>query len=370
MTTDASPRLTPRQRVLTALTHRQPDRVPFAWGFGTTAEMGEGMLAYYAERGIDWPRLRQAVTDVIGVGPAYRGPAFPPDTDMWGIRRKTMRYGAGSYDEIAFYPLAGVETVAEIDAYAWPSADWFDYTSVRNNALTADPERRYATRMGSGNPFEIYCWMTGLEEAMINLLANPEVVVAGLTHITDFFAEKLRRTLEVAGDVVDLVFLADDLGSQQGLLMSRDHYRAVLQPFHRQLAEIAHRLAPQSFTMFHSDGAVFDVLPDLIDAGIDVLEAVQTDAAGMAPERLKTTFGDRLSFHGAISVQQLLPHSDAATVADECRRLMRVLGNGGGYIAAPSHAIQVGTPPENVDVMLRTVLGETDYQAAVMASLR
>jgi len=116
--------------------------------------------------------------------------------------------------------------------------------------------------------------------------------------------------------------------------------------------------------MMHSDGAVFDILPDVMDAGVEVLEAVQVDAAGMEPERLKAAYGGRLSFHGAVSVQQLLPHSDAAGVMRECRRLVAVLGAEGGYIAAPSHAIQVGTPPENVLAMLRTVLGEADYEAA------
>ena len=100
-----------------------------------------------------------------------------------------------------------------------------------------------------------------------------------------------------------------------------------------------------------------------------ILPVEGTDAAGMEPERLKQTFGDRLSFHGAISVQQLLPHADADTVRAECRRLVEVLGDGGGYIAAPAHAIQVGTPPENVLAMLEGVLGEEDYQEALQRSL-
>ncbi len=117
--------------------------------------------------------------------------------------------------------------------------------------------------------------------------------------------------------------------------------------------------------MYHSDGAVFDILPDLMEAGVEVLEAVQTDADGMAPERLKAAYGDRLAFHGGIAVQSLLPNADEATVFAECRNLIDVFGEGGGYIAAPTHAIQMGTPPENVLAMLRAVLGEADYEAAV-----
>ena len=99
-----------------------------------------------------------------------------------------------------------------------------------------------------------------------------------------------------------------------------------------------------------------------------MLEAVQTDAQGMCPERLKAAYGNRLCFHGGISVQQLLPRSDAATVARECRHLVQVFGRKGGYIAAPAHAIQVGTPPENVLAMLRAVLGKEDDEAAAKAA--
>jgi uroporphyrinogen decarboxylase len=180
------------------------------------------------------------------------------------------------------------------------------------------------------------------------------VVSRALDHITDYFAERLVRMLDAAGDRIDLVFLADDLGSQTGLLFSRQMYREILQPYHRRLTQIVHR-TPGVKAVFHSDGAVFEVIPDLLDAGIDVLEAVQTDAAGMEPERLKHEFGRDLCFHGGISVQHLLPHADADTVARECRRLVEILGEDGGYIAAPAHAIQVGTPPENVDAMLRAL---------------
>ncbi|MDD5708476.1 MAG: uroporphyrinogen decarboxylase family protein, partial [Kiritimatiellae bacterium] len=216
-----------------------------------------------------------------------------------------------------------------------------------------------------GNPFEIYTWMTGLEEALANLLTQPEIVEAAMDHISHFLAERLARTLRESGDLTDLVFMADDLGGQHGLLISREIYRGVIQPCHRRLTECVRRYAPHARIMHHSDGAVFEILPDLIDAGVDILEAVQTDADGMDPARLKKAFGDRLSFHGAISVQRLLPFSDVATVERECRSLVRVLGENGGYIAAPSHAIQAGTPPQNVLAMLRAVLGDDDYEAAL-----
>jgi len=366
--------MTPRQRVLSTLAHQQPDRVPFAWNFGPTPEMRAVLHSFMATRGYDWDVLQAAVDDIRQIAPRYIGPDLPSNvnaathTDIWGIARRIQSYGPGSYDEIVHYPLAGVQDPADLASYAWPDPHAYDYAHFREQVLTADPEAYRARKLAidtCGNPFEIYCWMTGLEESLINVLLNPALVHAALTYITDFFAVKMQRVLEHDGDLVDICYFADDLGGQQNLLMSRRAYRKVIQPYHAQLFRQTKRLAPHAAVMFHSDGAVFDILPDLIDVGLEVLEAVQTDTAGMEPARLKTAYGERLSFHGGISVQALLPHADADTVYTECQRLVRIFGKNGGYIAAPSHAVQVGTPPENVLAMLRAVLGAADYAAAL-----
>jgi uroporphyrinogen decarboxylase len=361
-------RMTPRERILAAVNHREPDRVPFSWGFGPTHEMSLVLERHLGEKGIDLGKLRKATEDKIGIGPSWTGPV-PPDGNtgagLFGVKTKDQSYGSGAYSEFTDFPLAGITDPAVVDRHPWPDPRHYDYASLRSRALKADPGRRYALCYGGGNPFEIYCWMTGLEESLCNLMVQPDVVQAAMEHITTFFEERLRRCLREIGDLVDLVFLADDLGSQTGLLISRETYRTQLQPFHRRLTACARELAPQATTMFHSDGAVFEIMPDLMDAGVQMLEAVQTDAAGMEPERLKAAYGERLSFHGALSVQHLLPRCDAATVTRECRRIVQVLGRNGGYIAAPSHAIQVGTPPENVVAMLQAVLGDADFAQAL-----
>ncbi|MBN1246099.1 MAG: hypothetical protein JXC32_00485 [Anaerolineae bacterium] len=358
--------MTPRERVRVALAHREPARVPFSWNFGPTPEMAAVLEAYLAERGADWVRFRDAVDDVIQVSPTPLA-AGTGSVDVWGIHRAAQSYGAGSYDEIAHHPLAGVTDPAELDGYPWPDPDAYDYEHFQEDVLAADPEglraRKLSIRM-CGNPFEIYCWMTGLEEALVNVLLNPDLVRAALGRIGDVFAGTLRRALSVAGDLIDILYFADDLGGQQGLLMSRKAYRAVIQPTHARLFRLGKSLAPHAAVMFHTDGAVYDIVPDLMGAGIDVLEAVQTDAAGMEPGRLKAAYGHRLAFHGGIPVQSLLPYGDVETVTRETRRLVAVFGAGGGYIAAPTHAVQVGTPPENVLAMLRAVLGDAGFEAA------
>lgn len=368
----SSGRMTPRHRVITALAHRQPDRVPFSWGMGLTQEMWVTIEKYLVEKGLSWRKLRSITEDVRTVRPTYIGPEFPPRIDIWGIERKWQSYGQGSYNEIVFYPLAGVMTPAELKSYPWPDPGAYDYDNLREQLLSADPEGFRARRLyidSCGNPFEIYCWMTGLQNALENVLLNPDLVHAVLEKITDYFEAKMRRTLACCADLIDICYFADDLGTQRNLIMSRKTYRDILQPYHRRLFSLVKQLAPHASVMMHSDGAVFNVLPDLIDAGLDMLEAVQVDADGMEPQRLKDYYGGRLCFHGAISVQHLLPEADEETLFTECQRLVEVLGKDGGYIAAPTHAIQVGTPPENILAMLRAVLGEEDYQAAIVKAL-
>ena len=177
-----------------------------------------------------------------------------------------------------------------------PALTTMTFSGIRFGRLIRTQKARKLAINVCGNPFEIYCWMTGLEEALVNLLLYPEVVHTAMTQITSFFAERLRLTLDLAGDVLDILYFADDLGGQQNLLVSKKTYRTMLKPYHSQLFNLAHDMAPHAKIMFHSDGAVFDILPDLLDAGIDVLEAVQIDTAGMDPMRLKTEYGEQFEF--------------------------------------------------------------------------
>lgn len=356
---------TARTRVRTALAHRQPDRVPFSWQFCATSEMSRLLTNALAADGVSWPSLLQATEDFVTLDLPIRQtgqPATGRRLDIWGIRRHDVAYQGGSYQEIAEYPLAGIDSVAALDDYPWPTADCFDYSAMAGKLAHLPADR--AVRFLGFNPFETLCWLWGLEEVLCACATQPELVVHGLEHITAFYEERLRRALPLVAHAVDVVFFFDDLGGQHGSLLSPSMYRDLIKPFHQRLFSAARELAPNAHIMMHSDGSVFDLLDDLIDAGMDVLEAVQVECARMDPALLKETFGDRLSFHGAISVQQLLPKADEEGVRRACRNLIDTLGEGGGYIAAPSHAIQIGTPVKNVLAMLQTVLGDDDYRAA------
>ena len=164
--------------------------------------------------------------------------------------------------------------------------------------------------------------------------------------MAQFYYVFMQRCLEAADGGIDLIFTADDIGQQQGLLMSLDTWREHIKPHHQRLNRMVHSWNTR--VIYHTDGAIMAAVDDLIDMGIDVLEALQFDADGMDPVLLKEKYGDRLCFHGGISVQSTLPFGTPDDVRREVAQRIAVLGAGGGYILAPSHAIQAGTLPENV----------------------
>ncbi len=235
--------MTPRERILTALRHEPPPhggRVPFSWNFGPTAEMSDVLADYLVGCGVDWLALRDEVDDIRGVAPPYVGPELPPDTDIWGIRRRSQSYGTGSYNEIVHYPLAGLTDPAALDDVPWPDPSAHDFAGFRERVLDevrgprGEPRYRAAKLSISmcGNPFEIYCWMTGLEESLVNVLLNPELVRAALDGSPATSPPRWPLALAEVADLVDILYFADDLGGQRKLLMSRRTYREVLMPSH------------------------------------------------------------------------------------------------------------------------------------------
>lgn len=346
--------MTPRDRVLNSLDHKVTDRIPIAMvcsGINPPAKAElENLLR--RERGISVDEYLRPHIDIAGIGPKYVGPVLPERTDVWGVRRVPMSYGSGAYDEIEYYPLAEVENVAELDAYPWPVPELFDYSVI---PVAVEEERAGADRClmaANGNIFESSWYMRGFERFFFDLVDNPELAEGIMDRVLAFYLEYFDRILKAGRGEIDLVFTADDLGGQQGLLMSREMWERFIKPRHQELNALIHSHGAR--VIYHSDGAVMEVVDGLMDAGIDILQALQLDAAGMDAEVLKSRFGKTLCFEGGVSVQQVLPFGTADEVRKEVRRLICILGRDGGYILGPSHAIQAGTPPENILAMFDT----------------
>ncbi len=347
--------LSGRERVRLALAHQETDRIPIAMVCaGINPPAYEELERYLQrERGLSVAAYLDPLIDIRMVGPQYIGPQLERGEDIWGVRRQPFSYGSGEYDEIEHYPLASAADVGDLRKHRWPSPEWFDYTVLPERIRALQAGQEHCLMVANGNIFESSWYMRGFERMLLDMMLNPELVHGIMGRVTDYYVEYFTRVLSAARGGVDLVFTADDVGSQKGLLMSRRQWEEFIQPYHTRLNRAIHQFEGVK-VIYHSDGAVMDVVDGLIDMGIDVLQALQFSARGMDPALLKQRYGDRLCFEGGVSVQTTLPFGSAASVQQEVRHLITVLGKGGGYILGPSHAIQAGTPPENVVALFDT----------------
>lgn len=348
--------LTAKERTKLALLHKDTDRVPIAFGFGFTVEAQKTFEEYLKNKDITFETVEKIFNDIILIYPDYIGPELEKfsdasSKDIWGIVRKPQSYETGTYDEISFYPLADISDISELEHYPWPKADWYNFEKFYEKLKSLNSDDYYAVRSGAGNIFETATWMIGMEKIMVNLIENPEFVLMVMRHITDFFIDYNSRLLNSAKDKVDIIFTADDLGSQKGLLISKDMFCKYIKPFHMRLNKTIKEFGVK--VMFHSDGSIMEIIPELIDMGIDILEALQFDAGGMDPRVMKQNYGDVLCFHGGVSVQKVLPFGTEKDVEEHIKYLIDSLYVNGGYILAPAHAIQPGTPSENIMRMFK-----------------
>jgi uroporphyrinogen decarboxylase len=348
--------LSSRERVRLALAHQETDRVPIAMvcsGINPPAD-AEFDALLREQKGCDLKAYLDRTLDVRGVEARYVGPKLEPGMDMWGVRRKAQSFGVGGYDEIVEYPLAGARSPLDLEKHAWPTPDWFDYTTLDESIQRAQWDGEHCLMIHNGNIFESAWYMRGFERMFIDFMDAPELVHALFERVTNFYCAHFRRLLEIADGRVDLAFTADDIGGQNGLLVSLATWEHFIKPYHQRLNQVIHEFGVK--VIYHTDGSVMRAVPGLMDMGIDVLQALQFSARGMDPAALKTLAGERLSFEGGVSVQTTLPFGTPEDVRQEVETLIATLGQDGGYILGPSHAIQAGTPAENVLTMFETAL--------------
>jgi uroporphyrinogen decarboxylase len=350
-------KLSGRERVQLALAHQTTDRIPIAMVCSGINPPAYQELEKYLqrERGLSVAEYITPLIDIRSVAPEYVGPPLAAGEDIWGVRRKAVSYGAGSYDEIDYYPLATAAGIDDLMRHRWPSPDWFDYSVLPARIAAAQADGDPCLMVANGNIFESSWYMRGFERMFMDFVLEPELAHSILQSVTEFYVEYFRRVLAAAAGAVDLVFTADDIGGQQGLLMSLKMWEEFIKPQHRQLNHAIHEFGVK--VIYHSDGAIMDAVAGLIDMGIDVLQALQFSAKGMDPAMLKSRYGDKLCFEGGVSVQTTLPFGSRQDVAQEVQNLISVLGANGGYILGPSHAIQAGTPPENITALFDTAAG-------------
>lgn len=352
-----------RERVMLAMAKEKPDRVPL--NFRATDQVIQRLAAslYTDYYGV----LNHFHIDFREVIPAYTGPRFEPlpdgsQVDLWGVGRKEVVDENRRDILITHNPLSDADSVADVENHAWPNPEWFDYRAV---ARWCNGFKGYAISSpglhleGYHGVFHQLTYLFGMEKAMMHLVERPDLIEAATGKIMDFFIAYYERLFTAAGGMLDFLFYKDDFGGQQNLLISKPMFRRFFAPNIKTLSDLA-RSFGGSFIL-HSCGAVMKLIPDFIEAGTAVLDPIQVTAKGMDIKVLADEYGDRLTFHGGIDVQRLMPRGSEREIRAAARDLIEVLGSGGGYFFSPSHRFQPDTPTANIVALYEEALEAGRY---------
>ncbi|UCG46907.1 MAG: hypothetical protein JSU94_15575 [Phycisphaerales bacterium] len=342
-------RLTGRERVMAAFEHAEADRVP-CW-CGASEEF---WAKAKRELGLDDEELRiRFADDFRRVYARYSGPHFElsegaVSRTVFGVERRGMGYG-----QPINHPLA-TATIAEIHDYPWPAPEWMDVSAIRAEAESYDGQ--FAILGGDWSPF----WhdaidLLGMEDLLINMYERPEIVDAVVGRLVDYYAAVSRRIFDAAADAIDIFFIGNDFGSQTGPLLGPDLFERFMLPHLARLIDLGHSYGLK--VQLHCCGGFAPLIPLMIDAGLDGLHAVQPSCGGMDLRGLKSRFGDRIVFNGAIDSHHVLIDGTPDTVRQKTREVLDIMMPGGGYVAGASHdTILEQTPVENVLAMFDAVL--------------
>jgi len=353
-----------RERVLAALSHSEPDRVPLY--YEANPGVHARVLALAGLEPGDEERLLEFLgVDFRTVGPAYRGrrlhaelPGRSVDPE-WGIRTRWVAHDSGGYWDYCDFPLrdANEEAVAN---WPMPSPDDYDYSSIPEQC------RRHAGRCicvggpGLGDIINSAGMLRSPEQVLVDLALENAAALLLIDRRLGVQLEVARRTLEAARGMVDVVRIGEDLGCQNGPLIGLEMFRRLIRPRHQKFVDLAEAYGCK--VMIHSCGSSSWAFDDFVEMGIDGVETLQPEAKDMAPRFLKQRYGDRLAFQGCISTAGPLARGTVEDVERVVRETLEIMMPGGGYCLAPTHMIQDDTPAENVLAMYRVAREAGTYR--------
>jgi uroporphyrinogen decarboxylase len=360
--------MSPKERVLRAVNHQETDQIPSDyWG---TPEVDQMLMRYFSVSSLDevLERLGVDIRYIYGSGIIYeegnalygptaryigpKPPIFEDGSfeDIWGVRRIFYKVRSGNiYREVVQNPLRNLNSVQEIENYdKWPKAEYFEFRGLREEAKKRE---MYGLIFGgvNGGSFTVFhqCgYLRGMEQVLVDLILSPALAHALIEKITEFQVAYHQKMLDEIGDLLDILMIADDYGTQSDLIMSRRHFQEFFKKPLGKLIELGkkHNLK----MMMHCDGNIRKLIPDFIEMGIDILNPIQHTGPEMDPADLKREFGKHICFHGGIDTQQILPSASAEEVRKEVLIKINIFGKNGGYILAPGHLLQLDIPTENI----------------------
>lgn len=344
--------MTSKERVLAVFRGEIPDRVP-VW-CGASPEFMEKSRQYL---GLDsqedvYRRFRDDFRRVYSryAGPEKFDPVKNAETgsrlNIFGVERKGEGYGVP-----ANTPLKDA-SLTDVEAYPWPSADWIDVSHIREDALRYGGQ--YAVLGGEWCPFfHDMLDLLGMEDALVMMYEEPEVVHSVLDHIVDYYYACNKKIFEAAADVIDIAFMGNDMGSQTGPLVSEPLFEEFIAPQLKRLCDLAHSY--DIYTQMHCCGGFSQLIPGMVEAGLDAVQSLQPVSPDMSAESLKKNFGGKIILNGAIDSVNKLIYGTEEECIETTREVLEIMKPGGGYILSPSHDYLLEmTPVENVLAMYDT----------------
>lgn len=326
-----------RERVLASINHKIPDRIPV---HTISIDNPKPFLEHLGLENYE-ALLKYLNIDVRSVSPISKNPLINDCIiSPFGTSGGFSDYSANTFKR----PFDKAETIKEIENYIWPDVEEWDFNGFR--IMMEKYESPYAIMASSWNPiFDQILDLFGMENALVNMCINPELIEAAVAYVEDYYLKYYSKLFDALSGKVQIFNMGDDFATQRGMLLSPEIWRRMFKPTYKKIFEIAK--AHNLYVWFHSCGAISEVLPDLIDIGMDVWETVQAHLPGNEPERIKREYGKDIAFFGAINTQTTMPFGTPNDVRQEVRERVYILGKDGGYICGPDHHIKEDVPIEN-----------------------
>ncbi|MDR1796478.1 MAG: uroporphyrinogen decarboxylase family protein [Clostridiales Family XIII bacterium] len=337
-----------KERVRTALRRREPDRMPVFANF--VPEKKRELLAHFGTD--DFYEMTIALgSDMVMAGGGIELSFYGPEEEYvceWGCTWRYFQNRAGRYTEIVRHPLQDDPDGRKLEAFRIPDPV-ADKVAAPVRALVEKYGRDYFICQSLAcSIFEAGWYLHGLEDTMMDMAANPDYAHALFDKTMQF---PLQAGLRAIREGCDMVWLGDDVGMQDRMMMSPETWRTFLKPRLAAIIRAFHEENPEVLVAYHSCGYIEPIIEDLIEIGLDVLNPIQPLA--MDPARIKEAYGDRLAFWGGICVQKTLPLGTEQDIRDEVALRMRTIGKGGGYLMSPAHNIQADTSLANILAFFR-----------------
>lgn len=326
--------MTPREYVMAAIHHESTDRIPYELGFD--GETDKELDAYYGST--DWRKKNQKWMDSVG---SVDSKVERPIDDKHGI---DIFGSIWRTDQLPWHLEKPVLSEPRMDSIVWPSIDKFSLELDGDVANRVGPKSRLFSVIHNGWGIFEHSWrIRGFEEMLTDCILEEEFYGELLDKLTELRLGMVAKCKDVPADAI---MFGDDWGDQRGVIIGPDRWRKFLKPRWAKVFEAVHKQG--KIAICHSCGSVAEIMPDIIEIGLDVLESVQPEPTGMNSFELKKKYGDKITFYGCLGSQSDIPFGTPQSIRKRVKDLCEVMGKGGGYILSPAKSIQPGTPLENM----------------------